>query len=592
MKLVDILYEYSNDQLKGLARLCGCGSITRKADRVECIRQALLNPASLRALWEKMDNLSRRAVASAYHNGGEFNSAAFVAQYGSMPPRPQKGVAGWFYPEPIILDLFIHNAPGPQRYTFTARIPEDMMPLLAELVPPAEKFQVTGQPAAPESLTGPHGEPIELMRAETEQAGLHDLRAYLRLVDRGEIRPSSSARLTATGAKKILDNLMLPDFLPLPEPYRAHQTIRPFGLDTFAREAGLVRYQSTTGLSLTDRGRTFYQSGNPEILLDAFETWTGQGEFDELSRISALKGQKSRNTYLTDPASRREAVVEALSWCPAGVWIDIEEFYRALKIWHFDFEVETTIYSNLYVGHPEYGALHGPAYWALVKGLYINCLLWEYMGVIGALDLIYTHPEEAYFEANLPYYDEYSFSLYDGLKYFRINNLGAFLLGQAAEYTPAYPVDKPLFSLSENLALTVTGPELTPNEQHLLRQLAVPVEGRQYRLDLDQALTALESGIDWQELADFLTKRHAGPLPEAARAWLEQVDQRRQAFQEAGPALLVRVNSPDLADLVLADPVLQKFCGALDRKTLVIPAQKEKVLRSRLKELGYVLLNK
>ena len=421
---------------------------------------------------------------------------------------------------------------------------------------------------------------------------MHDLRAYLRLVDRGEIRPSSSAKLTAVGAKKILDNLMLPDFLPLPESYRSHQTIRPFGLDTFAREAGLVRYHYSSGLNLTDQGRAFYQSGNLEILLDAFETWTEQGEFDELSRISALKGQKSRNTYLTDPASRREAVVEALSWCPVGVWIDIEEFYRALKIWHFDFEVETTMYSNLYVGHPEYGALHGPAYWALVKGLYINCLLWEYLGVIGALDLIYTHPEEAYFEANLPYYDDYSFSLYDGLKYFRINNLGAFLLGQAAGYSPAYPVDPPLFTASEKLVLTVTSSELSPNDQHLLHQLAVPLGQQQYRLDTAQTLAALETGVDWQELADFLTRRHTGPLPEAARAWLEQIDQRRQAFQEAGTALLVKVKSPDLVELVLADPVLQKFCSIIDRKTLVIPAQKEKVLRSRLKELGYVLLNK
>lgn len=592
MRLTDILYEYTNDQLKGLGRMCGCGNVTRKAERVECIQRALLAPASLRGLWEKMDNLSRRAVTSAYHNGGEFNSAAFVAQYGSMPPRPQKGVAGWSYSEPIILDLFIHKVPGMQYHTFTTRIPEDMMPLLAELVPPPEKFQVTGQPAVPESQIGPHGEPIELIRADTEQAGLHDLRAYLRLVDRGEIRPSSSARLTATGARKILDNLMLPDFLPLPESYRPHQTIRPFGLDTFAREAGLVKYQYNSGLSLTDQGRAFYQSGDPEILLDAFETWTEQGEFDELSRISALKGQKSRNTYLTDPASRREAVVEALSWCPVGDWIDIEEFYRALKIWHFDFEVETTMYSNLYVGHPEYGALHGPAYWALVKGLYINCLLWEYLGVIGALDLVYTHPEEAYFEANIPYYDDYSFSLYDGLKYFRINNLGAFLLGQAAEYSPAYPVDPPLFTVSEELVLTVIGSDLTPNDQHLLHQLALPLEQQQYQLDTARALAAMETGVDWQELAGFLTRRHAGPLPEAARAWLEQVDQRRQAFQEAGAALLVKVSSPDLAELVMADPVLQKFCSTIDRKTLVIPAQKEKALRSRLKELGYVLLNK
>jgi hypothetical protein len=31
-----------------------------------------------------------------------------------------------------------------------------------------------------------------------------------------------------------------------------------------------------------------------------------------------------------------------------GVWIDIEEFYRALKIWHFDFDLEEGREENLY----------------------------------------------------------------------------------------------------------------------------------------------------------------------------------------------------------------------------------------------------
>lgn len=592
MKLAGILNQYNNEQLKELVRLCNRAGLTRKSELIGCIEQVMLDPASLRALWERMDNLSRRAVAVAYHNDGEFNTDAFVAQYGSLPPRPQKKGAGWFYYQSILLDLFIHNVRSPHNYSFTARIPDDLMPLLAELVPPPEKFQVVGLAAAPISLTGPHDEVIKLMCAETEQAGLHDLKAYLRLVDRGEIHVSASGNLTLNTAKTILANLMQPDFLPMPEQFRANQTIRPFGLDMFARQANLVSYRQTSGLQLTKLGRNFYQTGDPALLLEAFETWTEQGDFDELSRISALKGQKSRNTELTEPATRREGIVEALSWCPVGVWIDLENFYRAIKIWHFDFAVEATMYSNLYVGHPDYGTLDGTAYWTLVKGLYINAVLWEYLGTIGALDLLYTHPEEAYLEANLPYYDEFSFSLYDGLKYFRINSLGAYLLGQASEYIPSQPVDPPLFAISDDLALNITADELTPNEQHLLEQVTVTVKDRQYRLDMLKLFTSLESGSEWQELVSFLRERHQGPLPQVAQAWLEKADQNRQAFKPGGLALLIKVRSPELMEIVTMDPVLQKFCHAIDEQTLVLPAHKEKELRTRLKELGYVLLNK
>ncbi len=593
MKLAEVLYQYTNDQLKTLARLCDCGRPTRKAEIVDCITQAMLNPVSLRQLWEQLDNLAKRAVAAAYYNEGEFNTTAFVAQYGSLPPRPKKVIAGWHYDQPSLLDLFLHNVHSLQNYyQQIPRLPDDLMLLLAELVPPPDKFQITGLQQAPSSFKNAVDEIITPTRAETELVGLHDLVAYLRLVDRGELS-SGTDKLTLGGIKKLLANLLQGDFLPLPEKYRANDTIRPFGLDMFARQAGLVIYRPA-GLQLTGLGRAYYQSRDPALLLEAVEAWSESNEFDELSRISSIKGQKSRSTSLTPPTGRREAIVEALSWCPPGVWIKLEDFYRAIKIWHFDFEVENSFYPNLYIGHPEYGLLHNDAYWTLVKGLYINAVLWETLGTIGALDLLYIDPEEATLDVNIPYYDDnmFSYSLYDGLKYFRINNLGAYLLGHTGEYVASRPLDPPLFSISENLIVTLAAPaEVTPNDRHMLEQVAVPAGSGAYRLEMQQLLLSLETGSGWQELVDFLERRHNGPLPPAVSAWLERARQNSRAFRPGGPALFIKIGSADLADLVTDDPVLQKFCRFVDPKTIVIPANKEKALRTRLKEMEYVLLD-
>ena len=112
----------------------------------------------------------------------------------------------------------------------------------------------------------------------------------------------------------------------------------------------------------------------------------------------------------------------------------------------------------------------------------------------------------------------------------------------------------------------------------------------QYRLDTQQALTALEEGSNWQELADFLQQRHTGPLPETLTAWLDKIGRHSQAFTRVGPALFIKTRSAELAEMVMADPVLQKMCRRVDDKNLVIPAGKEKAFRTRLKELEYVLL--
>jgi hypothetical protein len=591
MELSEILYQQTNDILKSLAGLCGCSSYSRKDDLVRCIHKTIMTPASLAHLWGRLDDVSKKVVASAYHNGGEFNATAFLAQYGSLPQRPQ---SKWSWEvKPILLDLFLYSPmPYYTQSIYNPILPSDLMPLLENLVPPPDKFRLGGRPDAPKTVIGRYRKAVELIRAETEQAGLHDLTAYLRLVNEGKISSDySSGRVTIGGIKHIMASLLEEDFLPLPPDgkYRANQTIRPFGLDVFARESGLAKVGAGNKVQLTPAGQKFYQTQDVEILLEAFETWTREGRFDELSRIPAIKGQKTRSTSLTSPAIRREAIIEALSWCPVGVWIELEEFFRAVKIWHFDFEVEKTAYSSLYVSDREYGALYGEIYWPVVKGSYIKVVLWEYLGSVGALDLLYTYPEEAKSRVSSSFSDEI-FSLYDGLSYFRVNPLGAYLLGQADEYIPSKPLHHPLFTISSDLAVTLVNPaELTPNQRSMLEQLAVSMGNGHYRLDTQRLLASLEEGQALDYLADFLQKRHAGPLPPKVLAWLELIQENIQAFKRGEPALFIKAKSADLAQLALTDPVLQKYCSLIDKRTLVIPAGKEKAVRVRLKELEYLL---
>jgi hypothetical protein len=580
MDLSEQLYQKTVDQLRPLATMVGPHSVTRKDDLVRHIYKALLNPASLKELWSRLDPLSQKAIGSAYHNGGEFHADGFVAQYGSLPARPKRNAWSWST-EPILLDLFF----------FEGHLATDLMPLLADLVPPPEKFQVIGLKNQPTPL-GPDGRPLELLRADTEQSGLHDLIVYLRLVDQGQIKISSTtSRATLGGIKKILQSLMDGDLFPLEENFRATDTIRPFGLDVFAQDAKLAsKERGGNGLRLSKLGQEFYQTQAPELLLGAFETWSESGSFDELSRIAALKGLRAKGTRLTAPGSRREQVIEALSWCPTGVWIDLEDFYRAVKIWHFDFEVETTYYSNLYVGYQDYGGLHGGSYWRLTKALYINAILMEYLAAIGAVDLLYVEPEVADFETDLDYYDDEFLSAYDGLKYFRINNLGAYLLGQAGEYQPARPELPPLFSLSADHTFTLTAAaNLTPNDQFFLEQLAVMQKGGRYHLSTQRLLTSLEEGANLAQLTEFLNTRHAGPLLPSVIDWLAQVEQNAEAFKLSGQALLIKVQSIELAELALEDAVLRKYCEQIGPKALVVPTNREKQFRTRLKELGYIL---
>ena len=574
--LNNLLNEWNSDTLKKYIVLLEGGSkLTRKADRLDYICARLLHKSTLNAIWQQLDPIAQRAVSTAYHNDGRFDATAFVAQYGSLPPRPEReGWHSYYHAEPILFDLFVIGG----------AVADDLMPLLADLVLPLERFQLEGLANAPERV--PMGKvDWETDIAETELAGRADLLTYLQLVEQKQVKFSPQTnRLTTASIRTVLDSLMMGDFRELPEKITGRTVIRPFGLDVFAQESGLM---TRTG-KLTKAGREYLQTQDPDLFLTAFEKWTESSKFDEITRITQLSGLKSRGTRLTPPASRREKVIEALSWCPVDAWISIFDFYRAVIIWDFDFAVEHTDYSNLYVGSRSYGELYGSSYWHVVKGLYISAIIWEYLATIGAIDVVFVDAEYASFvQAEYLYTDE-PLSLYDSLLYFRINKWGAFLLGQADAYEPSQPRAKELFTIDETLRLHVVA-KMLPNELMQLEAMSLPIDENMYQLDTVKLLTAVEGGQQLDHLASFLQANHQGTLPTQVSAWLSQLQQNQGAFQEKETAVLVNLTQPHLMALVQQDKSLSKLAQPLDDNTLLVPSSKVTRFRQRLKVLGYLL---
>ena len=577
--LSELLDQWTSDQLKEYVQLLGGNtSITRKGDRVAFICQQMLNRDSLARLWEHLDQVSQRAVSAAYHNGGEFNAAAFVNQYGALPPRPEQKNRYWgyLYQTPVLFDLFVDR-----RHLIIA---QDLMPLLEHLVLPVERFELKGVETVPKFVElEDYSSPV--ITVETELIGRTDLLTYLRMVELGHVNLSATSyRLTAASVRKVADNLLDGDYRPLPEKITGRTTIRPFGLDVFTQEAGLVSYKGM----LSKIGKEYLRTQSPEIFLNVFEKWSESNGFDELQRITHLSGVGSKKTRLTPSGFRRGQVIEALSWCPVDTWISINDFYRAFIIWDFDFEVEETDYSSLYVGSSYYGSLSGTSYWDVTKGLYINAIIWEYLATLGAVDIAFAEDEYiTVIDTDYLYIDE-PISQYDSLLYFRINPWGAFLLGQASDYTPGEPEVKNLFRIDDDrrVHLLVDCP---PTERLQLEVLAEKLDGQTYQLDTVKALTALEGGQSLEQISMFLTTNHQGVLPLSVADWLAMFQRNQGAFRVDGEAVLIQLKQPGLKELVTNDAPLSKICRILDNKTILIRQSHMTRFRGRLKELGYLL---
>lgn len=294
------LQPWTSDRINDYVRLLyDRSTVQRKQERIDAICRQLLEPAALAAVWSRLDELSRRAVSMAFHNGGEWDESAFIAQYGARPTAPADESSIFsYYRRPILFDLFVIDG----------EIPDDLLPYLEALVLPRDPFQPEGLGELPAEHQTWHGlEPLS--QARTEQTGRADLLAYLHLVEQKGLSWSNSGHLTAASLRKLYAHLSAADYYDEPAKMSVSQVIRPVGMDQFARSAGLV-----TGYgALTPAGRQFLQTQDPELFLAAFERWTASNDFDELTRITQLRGLKGRATRLTKPGYRREKIIEALS---------------------------------------------------------------------------------------------------------------------------------------------------------------------------------------------------------------------------------------------------------------------------------------
>ncbi|MBP7686440.1 MAG: helicase-associated domain-containing protein [Thermoflexales bacterium] len=582
--LTETLSSLTNDDLKPRAQFCIKNAPTRKSELIDVIVSALNTPETLQHLWSQLNDLSRQTVAAAIEHGGQLNEDAFRAQYHALPWDEQKKKKSvWSYRrEYLPIDVFLYHG----------RIPPDVIPLLKPLVPQLTPYVVEARAELPAA------EVDELYIAETEDAAVHDWMATLGFIAEGKaaVTPANE-RPTSAAVLKLSERLLHGEYLPGENEAPSPEPIRAYGWLMLAQAARCAKPVDSK-LELTPKGRKALAAPGVEQLREVYHAWVENNQADELIRINALKGQKGKGARLTRPADRKGSIVEAVCRCPIGQWTEREDFLRAIRAWRLDFRIEQPDYhglSKLYVGSSwEYGHLsgfgHEPA-WRGAQAQYVLVCLWEYLATLGGLDLAYALPEDAQYRLSylLDVSGEPYFSRYVGLRYFRVNALGAYLLGLTDEYAgPARVESRPVFMVLPNCEVAITQrEEFTPNVRAILERVAEPVSEGVYRLQRERLLTALETGLTTEAVIEFLADKSAQPLPKTVLIFLDDIQRNSRALKASGTAVLFSVTDAALAQLITNDRSLTGLCTLTADTTLVVPADKEAIFRRRIKQLGF-----
>ena len=580
---------------------------TRKADMAAAIMGHLAGDP-LRDVWEDLDEVQRLAVAEAVHDPDRrFRLDRFQAKYDRLP----KGLTDVGYRESSPLRLFLY---GITRYGETPGVvPIDLAARLRSFVskpPEVEVASTTELPAtfrqARRGYVRP-GEPVpfdqvELLRRDAEQAALREVLTLLRLVDTNAVTVSAATRrATAASGRRIAKVLEGGDFFD-PEEEKANRWQQvPGPVRTHAwpllLQAGKLVAMRGSKLALTKAGRAALAASPADTLNNLWNRWITNPVFDEFSRIDEIKGQtRGRGKRaLTVAAERRDVIEQALARCPVGRWVLFDDFSRFMRASSLTFEVTSDPWT-LHLGEPRYGSLGfgGNHDWNFVQGRYVLCVLFEYAATLGLIDLAYTRPEDSRLDfTEMSSSDSLAYlSRYDGLRYFRLNALGAYCLDLTASYTPSRPEVRAAVSVYPDRRIQPADGTLGHDEILLLETYANREAADVWRLDGTKMLLAIESGRDLDELRNFIACRDDQELPEPVEGFLRRTERAARALAPRGPAMLFECGDDETFARLMEDRTVGRLCLPAGERHLVVPEKSVAAFRKAVHGMGFGMSRK
>jgi hypothetical protein len=585
--LNEVLPRLTVDQLKSLMRWLPDASPTGRKDLlVGAILQSLAGDG-LRALWDRLDDIQRMAVAeTAYALDGFFDGNRFRAKHGRLPDFTIKenGRRYSYYGPPTALGLFLYHQDG------CYSLPDDLRERLIAFVPEPEAVRLSTIETLPDEI----GEGRLTVR-HTERDAMVDLSVLLRLTDQGKIQVSDKTSLPGAATLRLLtESLAGGDFYAdKPKQDQRGQEIGPIKAFSWAlmlQAAGLAQ-RNGSKLALSTAGRKALASSQASVLGTIWNKWLKSSLFDEFSRVDVIKGQKSKGRVMTALAPRRAAINEILRRCPVGAWIDVDDFSRFMQATGHTFEVTHNPW-KLYISDAQYGSLGNNGFhhsWEILQLRYLLCFLFEYAAALGVIDVAYIEPTEARNDfGDLWGTDDLEFlTRYDGLIYFRVTPLGAWCLGSVEDYTPAPIQPSVKLSVLPSLQVNVVGGSLSTEESLTLDTWAVEATDKSWRLDRQKAVGAIEKGRDIAELRVFLQTREDQPLPETVESFIKTTGKQGKALKISGTALLIDCENAEIAATIATHKETASLCLRAGDRQLVVRLENEEKFWSLIRILGF-----
>jgi len=181
-------------------------------------------------------------------------------------------------------------------------------------------------------------------------------------------------------------------------------------------------------------------------------------------------------------------------------------------------------------------------------------------------------------------------SPFDGLKYIRLNNLGAYVAGKQTRYDVPQEVRHSTVELSKD-SLTIISDKDDPTAAIILEPYTEKVTPNRFKTDFSIFLKGIG---DKKELADkikLFKQSVTEDLPPNWATFFEQLNQKIDPLTNVSTMHVFQIpdNNPDLIKLIARDTKLKSMCFKAEGYHILVPKKKFASFKARLQEFGYLM---
>lgn len=315
---------------------------------------------------------------------------------------------------------------------------------------------------------------------------------------------------------------------------------------------------------------------------------TFEKDFKLLYLLNDLKNHGHVSFYSSYKQQAESAVIELMNRLPVGKWVSVENIVSYCQIHDLKIqpcsvgEYTTLAYEEEGIyGKNKISISQGNAYRFVEKPTLLSALF--LFAALGWADIAYNAPDG---KLSVDY-----FSSFDGLKAFKINDLGGYIFGlSSGDYTPKVNKATQDLAFDDQSLLVFCDPDNAVAET-VLANYAERVSPTRFRVSSETFLKDCKSKKQLLDKVELFQKSVAPNLPNNWKTFFSDIISKAEPLTAVSDMVVYKIPSQnsDLIRLMAQDAVLKTMVVKAEGFRILVAQSQNAKLKSRLRELGYLM---